>query len=578
MTINYDTTETLTLTTGGGADTATVTSPAAVLTLTTGIGDDTVTVQSVTAVATVNAGDGNDAVNIGNASNSLDGIGATENVNGDGVGANQDALNVIDSGDAGNDMYAVTSTTVTRTAGGVLINYTTTEVMTLTTGAGTDNVTLGSTGAATTVSAGDGDDTVTVTGVSAGSPLTVNGDNNADTVGIIANAATVLVIGGDGNDTITIGTVAAGLDNNLAAITVTGNANSDTLVVRDDGTAFTGLTYSLNASTLSRTGGSVIAFLRIEALNLFANTDNANTVNVNQGLSLTAVSITGGAANDTLRGPNLSNSWTVNAADGGTFSQAGNATVTFSSVQKLVGGSGSDTFAFTGGAISGIAGKAIDGGAGSDRIDLSGLGGGATFTLSAINAGSIAGALVLSGFSAVESLFGTTGNDVFNMGVNFAVAGQVNGAAGTDFLGYAGYTAAVNANLSTGSASGTGGVAGIENVAGGAGNDVITGNAGNNLLLGNCGADRLIGSDGHDVLIGGAGADVLDGGIGDDMMVGAATTYDGNFTGSVGCWASKPRGCRAPRWPCGGRRWTLSPAAPGCFTRPMSSTTPRTIG
>jgi Ca2+-binding RTX toxin-like protein len=63
---------------------------------------------------------------------------------------------------------------------------------------------------------------------------------------------------------------------------------------------------------------------------------------------------------------------------------------------------------------------------------------------------------------------------------------------------------------------------GNDTIDGGAGNDSIDGAVGNDVLTGGDGADDLIGSDDNDVLIGGTGNDTLDGGPGNDALTGGA--------------------------------------------------------
>lgn len=61
-------------------------------------------------------------------------------------------------------------------------------------------------------------------------------------------------------------------------------------------------------------------------------------------------------------------------------------------------------------------------------------------------------------------------------------------------------------------------------VLGGGGNDVVFGSAGNDVLSGDAGNDVLAGGGGDDVLFGNAGDDVLDGGAGTDVLSGGTGT------------------------------------------------------
>jgi Ca2+-binding RTX toxin-like protein len=73
--------------------------------------------------------------------------------------------------------------------------------------------------------------------------------------------------------------------------------------------------------------------------------------------------------------------------------------------------------------------------------------------------------------------------------------------------------------LATGTATGTTGVRGIENVEGGAGNDVLIGDSGTNYLYGR---------GGRDLVIGGSGGDVIYGDEGEDLLIGGSTDHDAN--------------------------------------------------
>jgi uncharacterized delta-60 repeat protein len=252
--------------------------------------------------------------------------------------------------------------------------------------------------------------------------------------------------------------------------------------------------------------------------------------------------LTGGAGNDTLVSTGAG-TLAILGANAGTLIGALN----FSGIENLAGGGEADTFLIgEGGSMAGLisAGGGVNvlsyaavatpvtvnlaTGAASHIGGHSGItgviGGGAADTLvgeNAVNAWAITGpdagrvgSLTFSGF---ENLTGGTDRDTFAFAKAGSVSGTVGGGAGTDTLNYAAFTTGVRINLTLGTATGTGGVSGIENVRTGAGNDVLVGNE-----VGN----RLLGGAGRDILIGGLGADDLRGGSGDDMLVGSATIHD----------------------------------------------------
>lgn len=184
---------------------------------------------------------------------------------------------------------------------------------------------------------------------------------------------------------------------------------------------------------------------------------------------------------------------------GGTFTGgAGNDTVT--------GGANDDTL---------FGGTPTGGGFGNDT--LFGLDGNDTLYGGADND-------TLYGAAGNDMLFGGGGNDTLEGG---AGADLLDGGAGTDFASYAGASAAVTIDLTTG--AGMGDAAGdtfvsIEGLIGSAFDDLLIGNAnvataftayggsGNDSILGGAGDDTLFGGLGNDTLRGGLGVDHYDGG------------------------------------------------------------------
>lgn len=228
-------------------------------------------------------------------------------------------------------------------------------------------------------------------------------------------------------------------------------------------------------------------------------------------------------ANGTLTGANTANSWTISGTNSGTLNSVG-----FSNINNLVGGSGTDSFTYSGGSVS-----SINGGAGSDTIIASAVSADITADITSNNGGTLAGGVAAS-FSAVENLTTGAGNDVFNLSNGQGLSGAINAGAGQDTLNYGAYTSGVFANLGTGAATNINGgaisgVSGIENVIGGSGNDSLTGDNLANVLIGNAGNDTLTGGDGNDILIGGAGADSLNGGNGIDLLFGGYTSFDNSI-------------------------------------------------
>ncbi len=92
-----------------------------------------------------------------------------------------------------------------------------------------------------------------------------------------------------------------------------------------------------------------------------------------------------------------------------------------------------------------------------------------------------------------------------------------------------------NVNLPTGAATGTTGIANIENVTSGTGGDSLVGSFSVNTLNGGSGADWIVGAPGNDTFVGDAGADVLvwSNGDGVDVMEGGADSDTVQVNGST---------------------------------------------
>ncbi len=141
--------------------------------------------------------------------------------------------------------------------------------------------------------------------------------------------------------------------------------------------------------------------------------------------------------------------------------------IAFTSIQRLVGGDGDDSFNFSAPSSSLAAG--LDGGDGVNLLDFTG-----TRTAGVVVnllAGTASGAGPIAN---IQNVTGTSGNDVI-FGDNAA--------------------------------------------------NVLRGGGGNDILCGNGGDDDLYGDGGRNLLIGGTGTDTLHGGTGGDILVGAACSY-----------------------------------------------------
>ncbi|MEX2176502.1 MAG: hypothetical protein WD872_19210, partial [Pirellulaceae bacterium] len=343
------------------------------LTVNAGTGGDTIQVDSTSAVTTVNAGAGNDGITVGNGT--LNNIAHTVTVAGD---AGDDSLTVNDSTNAGSNTYLITAAQVTR--GGVTINYSTVESLTLLAGTGVDQIFVGDGTLDNMVP------TITVNGGSVGSPdsltvndstdntgntytisdaqitrgdgttinttinynqienLTLNAGTGGDTIQVDSTGAVTTVNAGAGIDGITVGN---GTLNNIAhTVTVAGDAGADSLTVND--AANTGSnTYNISATQVTR-GGVTINYSTVESLTLLAGT-GADQIFVGDGTldnMVPSITVNGGSVgspdsltvNDSADAD--ANSYNITAAQ---VTRVG-VTINYSTVEilTLLAGTGAD--------------------------------------------------------------------------------------------------------------------------------------------------------------------------------------------------------------------------------------------
>lgn len=288
------------------------------------------------------------------------------------------------------------------------------------------------------------------------------GDGGAN--GLLGGAGNDVLNGGGGNDTLTGGAGDDALD---------GGSGVDTANYSG---ATTGVAVDLVAGTAFGEGNDILT--GIENVTGSAFDDTITGSNANNW-------IVGGEGNDVMNGGGGFD--TVSYADAkaavsvdlaaGTATGLGSDTL--SGFETVVGSSFDDT-------LSGDAfGDMLNGGAGDD---------------------------LLLGLAGKDTLLGGAGNDTLDGGTDFDTANFMSASTG------------VNADLSTGMASGDGSdvLISIEGLYGSRYGDVLTGNAGDNWLTGDAGDDVLDGGAGNDRLRGGSGADTLFGNGGNDVLEGGA--------------------------------------------------------
>ncbi len=475
------------------------------------------------------AGAGDDLISGGAGSDALSGEAGNDTFNytfGDGAdavdgGADLDTLNI--SGTAAANVLDVIfdGTVLTQFEGGTL-TVTNVESVTANLLGGTDTLTYAGTTADVTVNLS--------TGAASGFSLIAGIEN---------------ITSGSGNDTLTGDALVNNLNGGAGNDTLDGGLGNDTLV----GGTGNDIYFANNGDILTEGGGVASGIdsvlMASNTFTLAANVENLTFTGIGDFTGTgngSANVIIGGSGNDTLTG--LGGTDTLNGG-------AGNDTLIGGTGNDVLSGeAGNDIFTYN----FGDGADTIDGGADSDTLNIVGTGGNNTLDV------------LFNGTALTQFEGGTL--TVANVESVTADLGA-NAAAG-DTLSYAGTTADVTVNLSTGAASGFASVANIENVAGGAGNDTLTGNTVANNLNGGSGNDTLFGLDGADTLLGGAGVDRLTGGAGNDTMNGGAdpdvfvfASGFGNDTINGGSTPMRPAGricstsrrygitaATSPRWRC----------------------------
>src|SRR5262245_8613281 len=511
--------------TGGGTNTVSGPyggSPGSALSLNLGDGADTANLRSLANPTTVLGGDGSNAVNVssnaGTNTGNLAGIAAAVTVTADQSGSV--ALTVSDfSASSGNANVVVTASQVQGFAGpsdNVTISYTTSG--------------SGSFSQLRLIGSNSPSLAEAFTIQSPGAPFRLDASDGADQINVQGLTATATINGGAGNDTISVASASQRLDTINAALSIDAGTGSNSLTVDDSGESSTanssvvltssqiqGFAGSANATTISykALGGSFSAItLRgsdtlADSFQVSSTLGSATQVQGGGGndsvtlLSATAVlAFDGGSASDTLTAANAANTWHLTGSNAGDV----NAKASFANVENLNGGTLADSFVFSDG--KGVSGT-IDGKAGSDTLDYGAYTTAVSVNLqtgSATGTGGFAGIENAIGGSASDSLTGAdtantwhlTGSNAgdvngtssftsfenLNAGSLAASSvsrhdtlptGTIDGKGGSDTLDYGAYTAAVSVNLQTGSATGTGGFAGIEAAVGGSASDSLTG-------------------------------------------------------------------------------------------------------
>ncbi|WP_316168619.1 MULTISPECIES: calcium-binding protein [unclassified Bradyrhizobium] len=218
----------------------------------------------------------------------------------------------------------------------------------------------------------------------------------------------------------------------------------------------------------------------------FANGDQWGRETIRSIAESNSPFIVGTRGNDHLVGSSVDQNLYGEAGDDTIDGQGGS--------DLLYGGVGNDTLVLsvsnTGDLVT------VDGGVGTDTLDLSGFGAAVWVDL------------VTNGAEVRTTDQASLSTGVWRDMANVAAVENITGTAYSDELaGDAGNNVIL-------------GVAGDDVIDGRSGDDRLLGGDGNDVLTGGMGADLLDGGDGADVLNGGLGADVLIGGAGNDVLTG----------------------------------------------------------
>jgi hypothetical protein len=381
---------------------------------------------------------------------------------------------------------------------------------------------------------GTGTNTVTVTSTGNRAPITLTGNPAGVNTLVDTDSPPVWHITGAnagnfaGNTPVSFtgyGSLTGGGSGNATFVFSDGASLSGTL---DGGT---GGTNTLDTSAYSTaeaftltgrdagTGTPVAAFVHIQ--NLIGGAGGGNSFQFADGASL-GRTLNGGAggANTLDLSPSTAN-LTVRVT--GTDAGSANVVGSFSSIQNVIGGSGTNTFIFSTGAV--LDGT-LDGGSSGSNTLTSAYSTAVSFSLTGVDAGTgtpVAAFLDIQNLSCVG-----VGSSYFQFADGAALDGNLAGSGGAT-LDYSPYTTSVMVDLqpSVASATGIGGsISGITNVIGASG---ALGTPGlYNLLIGSdVGGDTLQGGTGRrNLLVAGGGASTLIGGDGEDLLIGGTTAYD----------------------------------------------------
>ena len=487
-----------------------------------GFAGNTFNIQSTQAPLTINAGTGSDAYNIGNTSNTLNGIVGNVLING---GAGTYVLGLIDLGSGTSNSYVLGATSITRNGIGVITYFGATNVHMLG-GRGNDSYTLNATPAANMFLLDFGG-TNKVVGPNIPSTFSIVSPNTVQ-VGTLYASNIQTLVGGTSNNYFRF--LPGG---SLTGVIIGGVGGFNTI---DESFVSTPVNLNLTTNRVTSVSGPI---------------SNIQYVIGNSSV------VPGGI----LTGPAAATNYQITGFNSGLA-----GVVNFSNFANIVAGAGNDVFAFN---TAGLLTGSIDGKAGTNTIDhtldtnavtlnlaastIPGIGGtyanitnfiggsgnntligtnaASIYSITGVNAGNVSGVT----FNNFSNLVAGSSNDSFKFALAGSLTGSIDGGGGANTIDQSLYTTPINLNLATSTISGIGGTfANIGGFSGGTGSNTLTGpNAGTvYAITGNragtvgtttfAGYGSLVGGGGNDVfkfsgtgflsgsLNGGGGTDTLD--------------------------------------------------------------------
>jgi len=386
----------------------TMTAGSTAVTLSGASGNDTIsggagsdTLYGGTGNDTITGGAGNDLIQVGSGNDTVDGGTGTDNLRflEASAGVTVDMTAGTGTGTSGTTTFSnienVTGSNYSDTITGNSSNntiYTTSGTDIVDGGAGTDTLNLGyGYGATVDMSAGTATGTnlnttfsniENVTGSGYGDTITGSSGNNT----ISGGSGNDVIRGGGGNDTLAgdsgNDTIYSGSGNDV----INGGGDTDTLSYED---ASSGVTVNLGLTTAQNTSGAgTDTISNMENLTSSAHNDTLtgstgnNVIRGGEGDDVISAgagndTVYGGSGDDTIDGGSGTDTVNYSGAEGGmtvdltTGTASGEGTDTLTGIEGVTGSSHADTISFD----NPVAGATytVDGGSGTDTIDLSGF-------------------------------------------------------------------------------------------------------------------------------------------------------------------------------------------------------------